>query len=167
MSIEFYYDPEGVLESPENEGMHDGIERTIRRIKEAGVEYRLVNAAGLSREQREDAYGRLAVPPSVRKRYRVRRLFGSHKHSGGNFGRGVPALVVLEQGRPQDVYPHEEQDGTIVTVSDYLDSLERRGDGEDNGDRERVLATRMDSLRARIGVVNATARELIEEGRRR
>ena len=69
--------------------------------------------------------------------------------------------MVLENGRPVDVYPHEEQDGTIVTIRDYL---ERIGGGAEGGGSE--LARRMDALRARIGRVDATARELIEEGRR-
>ena len=48
-----------------------------------------------------------------------------------------------------------------MTIRDYL---ERIGGGGAGGGSE--LARRMDALRARIGRVDATARELIEEGRR-
>ncbi len=144
-------------DAPENEG----VERAVRQIREAAIEYRVVDAGAMTREEAQSAYERLAVPPSVRRRYRVRRVFGTNKYTGGFFGKGVPALVVLENGRPQDVYPHEEQDGTIVTIKDYLDRLTR---GEAGG---RELARRMDALRVRVGDVGVTARELIDEGRRR
>ena len=119
--------------------------------------YRVVE--GLSQQEREEAYVSRAVRPSVSKRYRVRRVFGTNKYSGQYFGGAVPALVVLENGRPVDVYPHEEQDGTIVTIRDYLDRIGAGSDGAD-------LARRMDALRARIGDVDISVRELIEDGRR-
>ncbi len=155
---ELYYDPDDISDSPVNAGIgENGIERTVRRVSEAGAEYRVVDASELTRAEAEDAYQRLAVPPSVRRRYRVRGVFGTNKYSGGFFGKGVPALVVLENGRPKDIYPHQEQDGTIVTINDYLDRL-------DNGGT--ALAARMDALRERIGKIGATARELIDDGRR-
>jgi hypothetical protein len=70
---------------------------------------------------------------------------------------------VLESGRPQDVFPHEEG-GKIVTIKDYLERLAKGEEGARDG---RTLAKRMDALRAKIGYVGATARELIDEGRRR
>lgn len=117
----------------------------------------------MTRGEAEEAYIRLAVPPSMRQRYRVRLVFGTHKYAGGFFGKGVPALIVYEDGSPQDVYPHEEQDGTIVTINDYLERRERGSDSE----RRAELVRRMDALRGSIGPVGATARELIDEGRRR
>jgi len=158
MAVEFYYDPGDVLDAPENEG----VERAMRQIRKAGSQYRIVDAGEMKREDAQSAYERLAVPPSVGRRYRVRRVFGTNKYTGGFFGKGVPALVVLANGRPQDVYPHEEEeDRTIVTINDYLDSLTRSA----AGDRE--LATRMDALRAPLGNVGVTARELVDEGRYR
>lgn len=153
---ELYYDADDVLDSAENAGL----DAALRHIREAPADYTVVDAAAWSREQAEDAYQRLAIPPSVRNRYRVRRVFGSNKYSGSFFGKGVPALVVLHNGRPQDVYPHEEQDGTIVTINDYLEARARAEGG-------RALAERMNAVRARIGPIGVPVRELIDEGRRR
>ena len=159
--FEVYYNAGEVREGdPVNGGLSaDDLPRLERQLREVGAEYRVVD--GLTQQEREEAYVSRAVRPSVSKRYRVRRVFGTNKYSGQDFGGAVPALVVLEDGRPIDVYPHEEQDGTIVTIRDYL---ERIGGGGEGGGSE--LARRMDALRARIGRVDATARELIEEGRR-
>lgn len=155
---EFYYDPGDVLDAPENRELS----RATRRIREAGATYRVIDAGKMTREQAEQTYIERAVPPSVTRRYRVRRVFGTNKYAGGFFGKGVPALVVLEDGRPADVYPHEEQDGTIVTINDYLDRQQRAMEA-DRG----ALVARMDALRATIGPVGVRARDLIDEGRRR
>ena len=159
--FEVYYNAGEVREGdPVNAGLSaNDLPRLERQIRDVGVEYRVVD--GLTQQEREEAYVTRAVRPSVSKRYRVRRVFGTNKYSGQYFGGAVPALVVLENGRPVDVYPHEEQDGTIVTIRDYLDRI---GGADDGGGSE--LARRMDALRERIGRVDASARELIEEGRR-
>ena len=159
--FEVYYTAGEVEDGdPANAGLSAAdLPRLERQVRETGVAYRVVE--GLTQQEREDAYVSRAVRPSVSKRYRVRRVFGTNKYSGQYFGGAVPALVVLENGRPVDVYPHEEQDGTIVTIRDYLDRIggSAGGDGAD-------LARRMDALRARIGRVGVSARELIEDGRR-
>ena len=159
--FEVYYSAGQVLEGePANAGLSAGdLPRLERQLREVGAEYRVVD--GLTQQEREEAYVTRAVRPSVSKRYRVRRVFGTNKYSGQYFGGAVPALVVLENGRPVDVYPHEEQDGTIVTIRDYL---ERIGGSAGGGGTD--LVRRMDALRERIGRVDVTARELIEDGRR-
>jgi hypothetical protein len=159
--IKLVYEPGNVEKGPENEGLRqEEMDRLLQRIKEAGLEYSVVDTSGASRQELEDMYTQLAVTPSVRKRYGVKRIFGTNKYPGSHFGRGVPALVVLENGRPVDVYPHEEKGGKIMTIRDYIDTLKR-------GARGRELAARMDALREKIGRVDRTARELIDEGRRR
>ena len=157
--FEVYYTTGEVQEGePANAGLSAAdLPLLERQVRETGVAYRVVQ--GLTQQEREEAYVSRAVRPSVSKRYRVRRVFGTNKYSGQHFGGAVPALVVLEDGRPVDVYPHEEQDGTIVTIRDYLD---RFGAGSGGAD----LARRMDALRARIGDVDISVRELIEDGRR-
>lgn len=160
--IKIYYDPGGAEPGPENEGLYpEGASGLMTKLGEAGVAYSAIDVSGLARHEREDLYTRLAVTPSVRRRYRVKRIFGTNKYPGSRFGKGVPALVVLEDGRPQDVYPHEEEGGKVVTIKEYVDRVAR------NGKRGRELVRRMNALRAKIGRVGVSARELIDEGRRR
>lgn len=164
---ELYYGAEEPLDTPENEGLpQEGLEPIVRRLRESPAAYTadvdLVDVSKYTREQLEDAYVSRAVPPSVRRQYGVKRVFGTNRYAGSRFGRGVPALVVLDGGRPVDVYPHEEE-GRIVTIADYLRRLEGGGapaDGE-------ALIARMDAVRARFKGVGMTATELIKEGRRR
>jgi len=160
---ELYYDEDAVLDVPENEGLPEsGVGPLVHRIRETGAAYEVVDVSEFSREQLEDAYVSRAVPPSVRRQYGVKRVFGTNKYAGSRFGRGVPALVVLDNGRPVDVYPHEEE-GRIVTIADYM----KRLGGTDRAARGAELARRMDAVRARFTGVGMTARELVEEGRRR
>lgn len=180
---ELYYaaaEPDEALDLPENAGLPgDGVEPIVRRLREARaayaavggaeapveVEVEIVDVSSYSREQLEDVYVSRAVPPAVRRQYGVKRVFGTNKYAGSRFGRGVPALVVLEGGRPVDVFPHEEE-GRIVTIADYLRRLEGGGGAGAPADGETLIA-RMAAVRAKFGGVGMTATELIEEGRRR
>jgi hypothetical protein len=85
---ELYYSEDGLLDVPENEGLTEhGVEPVLRRIRKAGATYEVVDVSGFSREQLEDAYVSRAVPPSVRRQYGVKRVFGTNKYAGSRFGR--------------------------------------------------------------------------------
>ncbi len=162
---ELYDAPDARLDLPENEGLaEEGVEPVLRRLREAGAAYKVVDVSSYSRQQLEDAYTSRAVPPAVRRQYGVKRLFGTNKYTGSRFGRGVPALVVMDGERPVDVYPHEEE-GHIVTIADYVSRM--AGGGATAGPTGAELAARMDAVRAKFAGVGMTAAELIEEGRRR
>jgi hypothetical protein len=162
--VELYYTPGDVSDEPANRGIREqGIEPLLAALREAGVDYRVVDVSARTREELQDEYLRLAMRPSVSNRYRVRHIFGTNKYGGGFFGRGVPALIVLDDDRPIDIFPHEEDGGRIVTIADYV-ARRRRGD---EGERRKALARRMDALRRRIGPVGVSTAELVAEGRRR
>ncbi len=80
----------------------------------------IMDTGVMTAEERMRAYI-YALTPSVHQKYRVRRVFGSQRHAGSSFGRGVPALVVWDEveGFARDLLPHEKM-GRIVTIYDYL-----------------------------------------------
>ena len=96
--------------------------------KSASIKSQRVDTAKLSDEELYEVYMQ-AVIPSVRKKFGIRRVFGSRKRSGYLFGKGVPALLVYDhEGEyPVDVYPHKEV-GRIITIEEFLQELlTRRG----------------------------------------
>jgi hypothetical protein len=99
-----------------------GLEAILARLKEfkRTKNLEVFDTSTLTREERSKAYIQ-AVVPSVLKKYRIRKIFGSQRHSGSAFGLGVPALLVYEDDSetPTDVYPHENL-GRIVTISEFL-----------------------------------------------
>jgi hypothetical protein len=153
MEVEVYYNAGRDDDEP---GLR--IERVLARLREAGVAYRVIETSEQPQEDVERAYGTRAVPAAMVRQYGIRRLFGTHSKPGVFFGREVPALVVVEGGRPQDVYPHQERDGNVVSIEDYVDSVARA--------RERAeLARRMDEFSAKVGPVGFSMTELIREAR--
>ena len=160
---ELYYDPDTVLDVPENAGLPDeGVEPVLRRIRELGATYEVVDVSAFSREELEDAYvksGRATLGASpVRHKAGVRH----EQVCWVALRPGVPALVVVEDGRPVDVYPHEEE-GRIVTINDFVKRLGGAGAATSGT----ALAARMDAVRAKFTGVGMTATELVKEGRRR
>jgi hypothetical protein len=56
-------------------------------------------------------------------RYPIRQVFGSRKNSAmSEFGKHIPALIVLDGTQPVEVFPHEE-DSSYVTIRSYVDAL--------------------------------------------
>ena len=107
------------MERPENVGL----EAAVRRLNVAPSQtVTVVDASLMSDEERFTLYLGEAVP-ATRDRYKVARVFGSRKHNGEDFGRRVPALIAYNLNtdvRGADVFPHEKEDGRIVTIADGL-----------------------------------------------
>jgi len=86
-----------------------------------------IDTSQLTDEQIAEAYIRSVVGPAQLKKYRVRQVFGSARHSGWLFGKQVLALVVYSSSGshiPEDVLPHSIG-GHIVTIREYLEKVTR------------------------------------------
>lgn len=112
-------------QAPENEGFkQEDIIRALEGLRARGHDYDVIDGDGISDDERRDFYSQafLAVARGG-DRYRIRQVFGSRRHGGGDFlGTGVPALIVFENGDPVDVYPHQVRGG-YETIRGYLSTL--------------------------------------------
>ena len=125
LTYELFYDPDlstVFVTHAQNDGVRDVLER-LDDFRKKGLAIEGRNTAKMSATDLEHAYIR-AILPSVYRKYRVRRIFGSNRQAGLFFGRGVPALLISDPTHktPGDVYPHEEA-GRIVTIHDFLTEL--------------------------------------------
>jgi hypothetical protein len=122
LKYELFYDPDLSIifdTHPQNKGVRDVLEH-IDEFRKDGRPIEKRNTAKMSATDLEQAYIR-AIMPSVYRKYRVRRIFGSNRQAGLFFGRGVPALLISDPTHktPGDVYPRDEA-GRIVTIHDFL-----------------------------------------------
>ena len=126
MELKYYYssviDP---LNDDRNAGIKD-VPKLITQIENKGVKCQRIDTSQLPDEQIYDAYVKSVVGPTQLKKYKVRQVFGSARHSGWLFGRGVPALVVytVNSRVPEDVFPHN-LGGRITTIKEGLNGLIR------------------------------------------
>jgi hypothetical protein len=113
-----------VFESPENVGFD------VAAVKEklagdSSGSFEVLDTTTMSDAERYELYISQAVA-AAGNRYRVARVFGSNRHPGEEYGRGVPALVIYADKSdkfPADVYPHEHRDGRLATIADFVSSL--------------------------------------------
>src|SRR3989304_1483507 len=160
------------LALPENEGFDLGEIRGIfRRLESLGVPWEIVDTLRMPDQQLADLYLE-ATFPTARRKYRVRQVFGSKRHAGFLFGRGVPALLVYEPGKsyPVDVYPHRRGTRTVTIrafLEDLLKTLEKAPAAAESRKPDHTLVERMDRLRQKIGPIGVHVPGLIREGRRR
>jgi len=166
MRLQLYFRPNVLLHAPANGGFDVEIVRDLLgQLELNGARVEWVDTTTLSDEQLITDYLSAIVPPAVSRKHRFRQIFGSKRYPGRLFGKGVPALVVYEDGadHPSDVYPHEES-GRLVTIRDFLEK-----ETANRTARSEALhaAARMDERRARVGSIGSRAAELIREGRHR
>ena len=161
-----------LLASPDNEGFDlRAIQAILRRLEGLGVAWETVDTMTISDEELTNLYIE-ATLPTARTKYRVRQVFGSKRHAGFLFGRGVPALLVYDPGKshPVDVYPHRRGTRT-VTIRAFLEgvlkTLEKAPAAAESRKPDHTLVERMDRLRQKIGPIGVHVSGLIREGRRR
>jgi hypothetical protein len=122
MRYRLFFDPNTaiIFDVPHNKGVHEAL-AWAGELQKAGLPLEVVNTARMTIKGLEQAYIE-SVVPSVYRKYRIRRIFGTNRRSGSFFGRQVPALLVTDPTHetPGDVYPHEDSSGRIVTISDFL-----------------------------------------------
>lgn len=123
MKLVIYYDSTTEpLGSSTNAGFDEAL-KLVQTLQKKGAPIQLINTGHISQEELQKGYFN-AVGASVLKKYRIRQVFGSRRHSGWLFGKGVPALLVFDRSDklPDDVYPHELL-GRTVTIKEFLDSI--------------------------------------------
>lgn len=160
------------LALPENEGFDlREIQGILRRLEPLGVPWEIVDTLTISDDELTNLYLEATLPTAHRK-YRVRQVFGSKRHAGSMFGRGVPALLVYEPGKPYpvDVYPHRRGAHTVTIrafLEDLLKTLEEASVAPQSRKPDNALVARMDRLREKIGPIRVGVAKLVREGRRR
>ncbi|MGH7813341.1 MAG: hypothetical protein ACREQI_04985 [Candidatus Binataceae bacterium] len=120
MEYRLYCDKSKILRTLEaNAGIDDAM-RIAEEPRHDGIDVRIIDTSTMADKELQAIYGR-AIAPSVYKRYRIRKIFGTNRYAGCSFGRGVPALLAQESERSivEDVFPHEEP-GKLVTIRDAL-----------------------------------------------
>lgn len=96
------------------------VESKLRELSASNkLTFNIVDTADKTENEMIDLYSR-AVMPSVWKKYRIRKIFGTNRQSGIFFGREQPALLL--EGDVWGIYPHE-QDKKLVTIENFLENL--------------------------------------------
>jgi len=115
-----------LLDIPCNKDFKD-VNNLLGLLNGKGIISEIINMDSLSEEDVLKAYLD-AIIPSVFRKFGIRRIFGSRRRSGWLFGRGVPALLVYQEGNasPIDVYPHDDGQGRIRTVREFLFDLQTK-----------------------------------------
>lgn len=121
MKVTFYSvsDPATPFEDDRNRGIA-AVPILLAELERRGVTVSKIDPSTLSAEQMRDAYAKAAIP-AIYKKYEVKRMFGTNRHSACWFGFQVPALLVKEtDDAVGDTYPHRKSETIIVTIHDFL-----------------------------------------------
>lgn len=123
MELTFYFscDPTVLFQDERNRGI-EAVADLLTQVERFGARVLRVDSSALSAEQRFQEYVKATIP-AVHKKYEVKRIFGTARHSACWFGIQVPALVVKESvDAVGDTYPHRKSQNTIVTIHQFLAS---------------------------------------------
>ncbi len=114
MKLEFYYDKQ---KSDVEEVSK--LTKKLQNLKKKNIQLKIIDISSMSEDEVFRIY-EIAWKPSVYKKYKIRRVFGTHRRPGIQFGI-KPALLVYESDDkyPTDVYPHDVH-GKVITIEDFL-----------------------------------------------
>jgi hypothetical protein len=121
MELTFYFpsDPTVIFQDERNQGI-EAVSDLLTQIECFGTRVLRVDLSSLSGEQRFHEYVKATIP-AIHKKYEVKRIFGTARHSACWFGIQVPALVVKEAvDAVGDTYPHRKSRNTVVTIHQFL-----------------------------------------------
>ena len=123
MHMKLYYSTKiEAFDTLANEGFGEVLE-LLKKIEDKGIKCDRIDTSQLKDEEVFEAYIG-SITPTQLKKYKVRQVFGSARHSGWLFGKQVPALVVYGSSTqfPEDVFPHVTG-ARVVTIRQYLEKL--------------------------------------------
>jgi len=117
MRLEFYYDSQkSDIEKVSN------LIRIFKNLKKKNIQVKITDVSGMSKEEIFEIY-KSAWRPSICKKYKVRRVFGTHRQAGILFGKNPALLVYKGDGEhPTDVYPHDIQ-GKEIRIDDFISKI--------------------------------------------
>jgi hypothetical protein len=121
MELTFYCtsDPAIPFRDERNTGI-EGVPTLLEEFERRGVELRKIDPSTLNAEQLFEEYAKATIP-AIYKKYEVKRMFGTNRHSACWFGCEVPALLVKETPEAVgDTYPHRESGNVVVTIHEFL-----------------------------------------------
>lgn len=124
MELTFYYPAsrEIVFQDDRNKGI-EAVPALLAELERRGAKVDRINPSTLTQDQRIHEYSK-AIVPAVYKKYEVKRIFGTNRHSACWFGVQVPALIVKRDADDivGDTFPHRERSNSVVTIHDFLTS---------------------------------------------
>jgi hypothetical protein len=101
---------------------HDEVVTALARLDTLGHTHTEIVGTELAAEQlgalKRDVR-RAFVAPYQKRGRKIGNSFGTNSQPWQDFGTGIPVLLVYDQDRCVDVYPHTERNRT-VTIRDYL-----------------------------------------------
>jgi len=119
LTLELYYDST-VDPFAEPEFDIEEVERLLKTLRARGMEVKIVDTAGWSREMLREVFER-----ACRESRSPRNIFGPKRRRGWFFGREVPALLLIRGEKVIDVYPRIRGEKT-ETIMSCLQTLLRR-----------------------------------------
>lgn len=117
MLLEFYFDSQKT-----DTDLRKTILAKLSKLNGSNYEIKKIDVGGMRPDERYEHYEKAWIP-SVIKKYKIRKVFGTQRNSGSFFGE-VPALLVYEEGAqyPSDVFPHDKH-GRIVEIEEFLEEI--------------------------------------------